>query len=373
MEVCADAELARRTAGGDGEALGELYSRYARDVRAVCAVRGPAHEIDDLVHDTFVALITADGLDEPAKVRNWLLKTAGHLAIDAVRSHRNSRTGGLPGGANQASLGAPSAAAEDPSATAIDRATLRQLLPQLDARDAAIFIEHYGQGTPFAALAETFAMTPGSIRTRMHRARRKLQTVAVDRGLTRLIPAPLLRLLGRSRPLQALSEPTLAALLPVIAGVGLTVAIVQAPAADPTAKELQPARSTVSSAPDPVPANAARKDTRPPSASVHRPPPVGGADHSPVSQAGEWSWGRPPVIEADPVPLPAHGGQVSTQPDSPPDYEFGADPGITVDGTSVDFFVSIHDEPTLEPAAAATCPTVDSTPGTYCHDESGNE
>lgn len=366
-ELCADAELAQRATTGDREALGELYSRYATDVTAVCAVRGPAHEIGDLVHDTFVALLTTDELDEPAKVRNWLLRTAGHIAIDAVRAHRNSRAGTLPHGINHAGPRAPSTAADDPSATAIDRATLRDLLAQLDDRDAAIFVEHYGQGTPFTALAETFATTPGAIRTRMHRARRKLQAFAASRGLTRLIPAPLLRLIHRSRPLQAISEPVLAALLPVIAGIGLTAAIIQTPAADANTKELQPAQN---SAPASAPSNQARQHTMPLPAAAHRPSPTGAPNGNATDGAGGWSWNHPPLVEADPIHMPAGTGQVSTQPDSPPDYEFGADSGITIDDRPVDVAVTIHDEPTVEPAAAAACPTADSTPATYCHGES---
>lgn len=73
-----DATLVERARDGDERAFSTLYRRHARYVAGVVLrLMGDASELDDVVQDTFVAAARGlTGLQEPAKLRGWLVTIA---------------------------------------------------------------------------------------------------------------------------------------------------------------------------------------------------------------------------------------------------------------------------------------------------------
>ncbi len=83
-----DEELMARFQGGDGRALGTLYDRYARRLRAY-AMRQGAKRPDDLVQDAFVRVVRGgDAWKGESKFKTWLFQIARNLAVDASRRDR---------------------------------------------------------------------------------------------------------------------------------------------------------------------------------------------------------------------------------------------------------------------------------------------
>lgn len=88
-----DARLAHRIRGGDAQALGELYDRYAGLGLAVALrVVGSKDEAEDVVHDAFVAAWRKIDRFDPARgsLRSWLLTVIRNRAIDRVRARRGN-------------------------------------------------------------------------------------------------------------------------------------------------------------------------------------------------------------------------------------------------------------------------------------------
>jgi RNA polymerase sigma-70 factor (ECF subfamily) len=76
-----DHELMQRLASGQLGALGELYDRYQAPLRTFLArATRDAHDVDDLVHATFLAAAkSAERYDGRASCRPWLIGIAAQL------------------------------------------------------------------------------------------------------------------------------------------------------------------------------------------------------------------------------------------------------------------------------------------------------
>lgn len=81
-------------AGTDGaELAAALYDQHARAVRAVIVrVLGPDPEVPDLLQEVFVeALASLDRLEDPERVRAWLVKIAVHRTRNVLRARSRRR------------------------------------------------------------------------------------------------------------------------------------------------------------------------------------------------------------------------------------------------------------------------------------------
>jgi len=86
-----DALLAERAAEGDTRAFEVLIRRHAPLMRAYARrVLGRSDDVDDVVQETFVAAWqTLHTLDEPAKVKSWLMRIVSRRAVDHIRARRD--------------------------------------------------------------------------------------------------------------------------------------------------------------------------------------------------------------------------------------------------------------------------------------------
>src|ERR1700739_4562795 len=85
-EVSSDAGLVNAARGGDREAFGLLYNRYARMVHGVLLARVPVSDVDDLVQDVFMtSLRHLSALRDNGRFGAWLATIARNLANDYYR------------------------------------------------------------------------------------------------------------------------------------------------------------------------------------------------------------------------------------------------------------------------------------------------
>jgi len=90
LETADDAIVAGRAADGDTDAFAVLVRRYAPMMRAYARrILSGTADVDDVVQDAF---ITAWGelpkLDDPGRVKSWLMRITSRKAIDRVRAAR---------------------------------------------------------------------------------------------------------------------------------------------------------------------------------------------------------------------------------------------------------------------------------------------
>jgi len=86
-----DADIVAAVLGGDRDAFGEMYERYADRVYGLCltVLRRP-EEAADATHDTFMRVAERlDQLRDPSRLRSWMFSIARNEALQRIR--RSSR------------------------------------------------------------------------------------------------------------------------------------------------------------------------------------------------------------------------------------------------------------------------------------------
>jgi RNA polymerase sigma-70 factor, ECF subfamily len=178
-----DRRLLVRLAAGDGDALGDLYDRYATTVftLAVHIVRDHA-EAEEVVQETFTQAWRQAARYDPlrATVAGWLVMMARSRAIDRVRSR--SVKPDAPGATALPDLPSP-APGQDALALSREAASrVREALQQLGDTLRAPLELAYFEGLSQAAIAERLHQPLGTIKTRMRTALSKLREALQSEG-----------------------------------------------------------------------------------------------------------------------------------------------------------------------------------------------
>ena len=168
-------DLARR---GDRSAWEELFYRH-RGVAYSVAYRVLGHDQDaqDAVQDALLKAVThLDDFDGRSGFRTWLLRIVTNAALDAGRRRKRRPTLTLVDGEDN---GAEPACDDDP-ARGLHRQDLHRLLGQaLDRLSPTIrttFILFAEAGLSYKEIAEVQQVPIGTVMSRLHSARQKLQS-----------------------------------------------------------------------------------------------------------------------------------------------------------------------------------------------------
>src|ERR1700682_4825404 len=79
----------RAAAGGDQDAVAQLYAEYVRMVHAIVIGRVPTRDVDDLVQDVFLtAYARIAELRDPAAFGGWIAAIARNRSTDHLRQSR---------------------------------------------------------------------------------------------------------------------------------------------------------------------------------------------------------------------------------------------------------------------------------------------
>ena len=158
-------ELVLAAQGGDRDAYGQLYCRFARAVHAVLLARLPRTQVEDLVQDVFLhAMTKLRELREPAAFGGWICTLARRRAADHYR--RSVPEAPLP--PTIASGSSPETAAEAAAAVAAI-----QELPEAYRETLAMRLIAGMSGPEIAAAT---GLTPDSVRVNLHRGFRMLRS-----------------------------------------------------------------------------------------------------------------------------------------------------------------------------------------------------
>jgi len=168
-----EAFVLARARKGDATAFEELVRRHQRRVYAVALRIVRAHDVaDDVSQEAFVRAWRALDRFEPGRpFAPWVCRIAANLAINHVRSPR-AREDGLPEGHEEKAASGPSplgAVLDDEAARVLDAA-----VEALPAEQRAVFVLRAVEEMPYDAIAEALSLSPGTVMSRLFRAREKL-------------------------------------------------------------------------------------------------------------------------------------------------------------------------------------------------------
>jgi RNA polymerase sigma factor (sigma-70 family) len=164
----ADERLVAASLDGDEEAFAALVSRHSGRARAVAlALLRRPEEADDVVQEAVLAaFLGLDGLRERSRFGGWLCGIVANLAKMRLRRERAAR-----------SLGDVSGGAVVPEGVELsqDGSGVVAALEALPAAEREAVVLHYVEGLSCHEIAGRVGRTPGAVRVRLHRARRRLR------------------------------------------------------------------------------------------------------------------------------------------------------------------------------------------------------
>ena len=158
-----------RIAGGDQDALAELYSRTRPAVYGFAlSILKNAHDAEDVLHDAYLQVWQSAGqYRTQGKPRAWLLTIVRNLALSHLR--RQGRTEPLVREDWQDRL------ADNPAVTQEDRLTLLALLEALGDQERQIVTLHALGGLKHREIAAMLALPLPTVLSKYSRALKKLQ------------------------------------------------------------------------------------------------------------------------------------------------------------------------------------------------------
>jgi len=186
-----DAELVRRTLGGDRGAFEELIRRYMGAVFAIALREAPAaSDAEDIAQECFVRAYHSLGdLDEPAAFRGWLKRIAVNLARDVARSRvRRGELGEAAAPEGSDELVDLQPASGDPSASqkvrlAETRREIVEAIASLPEEYAQVAAMKYVENLDYGEMERRLRISREALRKRLHRANLMLR-----KALKRIFP-----------------------------------------------------------------------------------------------------------------------------------------------------------------------------------------
>ena len=175
LPLATDAALLQAVHAGRQRAVTALYERYEPIVRRVLfRVLGPDHEMSDITHDVFVALLESiHRVRDPAALRGFVTTTAVYTA----RSHIRRRSRWRPFIRYVPDI--PETPSDSPDGAVSDamQATYR-VLNQLGANDRIVFSLRFIDGMELNDVATACDVSLATVKRRLLRASRRFYSHA---------------------------------------------------------------------------------------------------------------------------------------------------------------------------------------------------
>ena len=174
-EVAADVLV--RAKDGDRQAFTEVVRHYDHRLRALAyRLLGDRAAMDDALQEAYVKAFRAlPGFRGDAGLGTWLYQITYRACIDHQRRESRHQTG--TGEWSRPDAAAPTA---DPAATAASRTDLQRALAGLpvDQRAAVLLVD--AEGLDYDAAASVLGVAPGTVASRLSRARAALRAALAE-------------------------------------------------------------------------------------------------------------------------------------------------------------------------------------------------
>jgi RNA polymerase sigma factor (sigma-70 family) len=167
-----DGDLVAAALRGDRAAFAVLLDRHADRVQVLAGRLLPSHDAEDIAQEALLqAFLGLDRLRDPARFGPWLYG----ITVNLAKMRHRSRAAARPhhGGAEDHPGYALS---PEQVLEARELAELvRDALDVLPPREREAVLLHYGEGLTSPEMAAALRERPGTVRVRLHRARRRLR------------------------------------------------------------------------------------------------------------------------------------------------------------------------------------------------------
>ncbi|MCH9688255.1 MAG: RNA polymerase sigma factor [Deltaproteobacteria bacterium] len=172
-----DAELLSRWRAGDTVAGNQLLSRHFGSIRRFFASKISGNEVEDLVQQTFAACIgAADTFRGDARFSTFLFSIARNQLYRYLRNQARDAARTRP----DLSVSSIRMLGQSPTsvvARAQNEDLVLEALQRLSVEQQTMLELHYWENLRAPELAIVLDIQPGTVRTRLHRARVALQEV----------------------------------------------------------------------------------------------------------------------------------------------------------------------------------------------------
>ncbi|WP_431961831.1 RNA polymerase sigma factor [Actinacidiphila sp. bgisy160] len=163
---------------GEREAFRDLVRVWHAPLwRYVRGMVGAPHLADDLAQEAWVAVLRGlPGLRQPERFAPWLFTIARRTVTDHLRqAYRAVET-------PVEEAGAVAVGDDDTLSGVLTTMQVEAGLNGLPPLEREVLILFHLQDLPLAACAEVLGVPPGTVKSRLHRARRMLRSVLAERG-----------------------------------------------------------------------------------------------------------------------------------------------------------------------------------------------
>jgi RNA polymerase sigma-70 factor, ECF subfamily len=184
-EASADALALARLARGEIGALGEIYERHHAAVHRFVSRVAIGDDIDDIVHNTFLAVPNAaHGYDGRASCRSWLMGIAARKL-----QHRNRSLARLGRALVRfaSELSTRPAQVRGPEQAAVlgdEVAALELALSKITEAKRVVLLMAEVEGLSCDEIAAALGIPVGTVWTRLHHARNDIRAIMSRRGVT---------------------------------------------------------------------------------------------------------------------------------------------------------------------------------------------
>ncbi|MFI8529543.1 RNA polymerase sigma factor [Streptomyces aquilus] len=171
-----DALLVVRCQLGEREAFRELVARWHPPLwRYVRGMVGSAHLADDLAQEAWVAVVRGlPRLRQPERFAPWLFTIARRTVTDHLRHTYRTR--------ETAMEEAATVVADDDLDTVLTTMQIEAGLDALPPLEREVLILHHLEDLSLASCAQVLGVPAGTVKSRLHRARRLLRDHLAEKG-----------------------------------------------------------------------------------------------------------------------------------------------------------------------------------------------
>jgi RNA polymerase sigma-70 factor, ECF subfamily len=166
---------------GDEDGFSRLMELYQKPVFNLCyRMTGDPQEAEDAAQETFLrAFQNLKRYDPQRSFATWLLSIAAHYCIDQIRRRKALVThlDELP----EETIPDADPGPEKLATRLEEQRMLRSLLDQLGPQDRAAVVLRYWYDLSDEEIGQTLSLTVSAVKSRLHRARRELATLWLEK------------------------------------------------------------------------------------------------------------------------------------------------------------------------------------------------
>ncbi len=176
MDRADERRLIRRAAAGDKQAAEACIRAHQPSLYAyMLRLSGRPDVAEDIVQEAFVRVLTSlDRFDDRYRFSTWLFTIARRLYVNACQKHKPVYESDVVGGWHSSADG-PESPVIDAEVHENTRDALQAALLRLPEDQREVVILFHQQDWPIALIAQHMGMPEGTVKSHLHRGRRRLR------------------------------------------------------------------------------------------------------------------------------------------------------------------------------------------------------